>query len=110
MICRLWSTVSAYFRVRASLDTRTRAGSSGGPSRIGSLPLNYLGWQGKQVRDVLFVEDMLGLLDLEIHQIAKFRGEVFNLGGGAANSISLREAPGVDAGNFLSYYAHHPMR
>jgi len=56
------------------------------------LPLTYLGWQGKQVRDVLFVEDMLGLLDLQIKQIARFRGEVFNLGGGPANSISLREA------------------
>ena len=56
------------------------------------LPLNYLGWQGKQVRDVLFMEDMLGLLDLEIQQIARFRGEVFNLGGGFGNSISLREA------------------
>jgi CDP-paratose 2-epimerase len=56
------------------------------------LPLTYLGWQGKQVRDVLFVEDMLALLDLQIAQVARFRGEVFNLGGGAANSISLREA------------------
>ena len=56
------------------------------------LPLTYLGFQGKQVRDVLFVEDMLGLLDLEINQIAKFRGDVFNLGGGVGNSISLREA------------------
>jgi CDP-paratose 2-epimerase len=56
------------------------------------LPLTYLGWQGKQVRDVLFVEDMLELLDLQIKQIARFRGEVFNLGGGPANSISLREA------------------
>jgi CDP-paratose 2-epimerase len=56
------------------------------------LPLTYLGWQGKQVRDVLFVEDMLGLLDIQISQIARFRGEVFNLGGGAANSISLNEA------------------
>lgn len=44
------------------------------------------------MRDVLSVEDMLGLLDLQIKQIAKFRGEVFNLGGGAANSVSLREA------------------
>jgi len=36
---------------------------------------------------------MLGLLDLQIKQITKFRGgEVFNLGGGAANSILLREA------------------
>jgi CDP-paratose 2-epimerase len=44
------------------------------------------------MRDVLFVEDMLGLLDLQIKQIAGLRGAVFNLGGGAANSISLREA------------------
>ena len=56
------------------------------------LPLKYLGWHGKQVRDILFVEDMLKLLDLQIQQIARFRGEVFNLGGGRGNSISLREA------------------
>ena len=36
------------------------------------LPLTYLGWQGKQVRDVLFVEDMLRLLDLQMEQIATF--------------------------------------
>ena len=56
------------------------------------LPLTYLGWQGKQVRDVLFVEDMLSLLDLQLAQLPNFRGEVFNLGGGAANSVSLCEA------------------
>ena len=56
------------------------------------LPLTYLGWQGKQVRDVLFVEDMLTLLTRQIAQLASFRGEVFNLGGGAANAISLLEA------------------
>lgn len=56
------------------------------------LPLTYLGWQGKQVRDVLFLEDMLTLLDLQIDGIARLRGEVFNLGGGVANSVSLREA------------------
>ncbi|HKM65908.1 MAG TPA: NAD-dependent epimerase/dehydratase family protein [Candidatus Acidoferrum sp.] len=56
------------------------------------LPLTYLGWQGKQVRDVLFVEDMLALLDVQIAQLSRFRGEVFNLGGGAENAISLREA------------------
>jgi len=56
------------------------------------LPLTYFGWQGKQVRDILFVEDMLELLDLQIKQIARFRGETFNLGGGRENSISLREA------------------
>lgn len=56
------------------------------------LPLTYLGWGGKQVRDVLFVEDMLEVLDRQLTQIASFRGEVFNLGGGAANAISLCEA------------------
>jgi CDP-paratose 2-epimerase len=56
------------------------------------LPLKYLGWHGKQVRDVLFVEDMLELLDIEIGRISEFRGDVFNLGGGQANSISLCEA------------------
>jgi CDP-paratose 2-epimerase len=56
------------------------------------LPLKYLGWQGKQVRDVLFVEDMLALLDRQLKQLPKFRGDVFNVGGGQANSVSLREA------------------
>lgn len=56
------------------------------------LPLTYLGWQGKQVRDVLFVEDMLAVLDRQLAQVASFRGEVFNLGGGAGNAISLCEA------------------
>jgi CDP-paratose 2-epimerase len=56
------------------------------------LPLTYLGWQGKQVRDVLFVEDMIALLDSQIKHIERFRGDVFNLGGGAENSVSLCEA------------------
>ena len=56
------------------------------------LPLTYLGWQGKQVRDILFVEDMLSLLDLQLARLSTFRGDVFNVGGGAANAISLREA------------------
>ncbi len=56
------------------------------------LPLTYLGWHGKQVRDVLFIQDMLELLDVQLKQIHQFRGEVFNAGGGAANSISLCEA------------------
>jgi len=58
-------------------------------------PLTYLGFQGKQVRDVLFIEDMLTLLDAQISRIGEFRGEVFNLGGGPANSISLCEATKV---------------
>ncbi len=40
-----------------------------------NLPLTYLGWQGKQVRDVLFVEDMLTLLNLQIAQTFLTLGE-----------------------------------
>jgi hypothetical protein len=53
--------------------------------------LAYLGWQGKQVRDVLFVEDMLALLDVQMSKLSSLP-EVLNVGGGASNAISLREA------------------
>jgi CDP-paratose 2-epimerase len=57
-----------------------------------NLPLKYIGWKGKQVRDVLFMEDVLRLVKLQMDRISHCRGEVFNLGGGAANSLSLLEA------------------
>jgi CDP-paratose 2-epimerase len=55
------------------------------------LPLKYIGWNGKQVRDVLFLEDVCALVELQMNQISRFRGDIFNLGGGSANSLSLRE-------------------
>jgi CDP-paratose 2-epimerase len=55
------------------------------------LPLKYIGWNGKQVRDILFLEDVCALVELQMGQIEGFRGDVFNLGGGAANSLSLLE-------------------
>jgi CDP-paratose 2-epimerase len=55
------------------------------------LPLKYIGWNGKQVRDVLFLDDVCGLVELQMGRMDRFRGHVFNLGGGAANSLSLRE-------------------
>ncbi|HEX4643736.1 MAG TPA: NAD-dependent epimerase/dehydratase family protein [Candidatus Acidoferrales bacterium] len=56
------------------------------------LPLKYIGWGGKQVRDILFVEDVCRLVDLEISQLGRLRSGVFNAGGGAGNSLSLLEA------------------
>jgi len=56
------------------------------------LPLKYIGWGGKQVRDILFVDDVCRLVDLEIWRIGSLRSGVFNAGGGAANSLSLLEA------------------
>jgi len=56
------------------------------------LPLKYIGWGGKQVRDILFIDDVCRLVDTEIRQMGRLRNEVFNVGGGAASSLSLVEA------------------
>lgn len=46
---------------------------------------------GKQVRDVLHAEDMINLYIAAPKHIEKANGQVFNIGGGMANSLSLLE-------------------
>ena len=46
---------------------------------------------GKQVRDVLHAEDMKRLYFAAVEHIDKARGQVFNIGGGINNSLSLLE-------------------
>lgn len=55
--------------------------------------LSYIGYGGlgKQVRDILHVEDLCELLISQITQIDKCSGEVYNVGGGNAGSVSLLE-------------------
>jgi CDP-paratose 2-epimerase len=55
------------------------------------LPLTYIGWNGKQVRDALFTPDINRLVELEITQIDRCAGRVFNIGGGPERSLSVRE-------------------
>ena len=56
-------------------------------------PLSYIGHggTGKQVRDVLHVDDLCDLLLKQISQVTSYRGEVFHAGGGAECSVSLCE-------------------
>jgi len=56
------------------------------------LPLKYIGWEGKQVRDALFIEDICRLIETEIGQLDRLAGSVFNVGGGKDITLSLREA------------------
>jgi len=44
---------------------------------------------GKQIRDVLFVDDLLDAYDAAVAHIDRVRGRVFNLGGGPANTMSI---------------------
>jgi len=46
---------------------------------------------GKQVRDVLFATDLVRCYYAAVEHIEEARGEAFNIGGGAENSLSLLE-------------------
>jgi CDP-paratose 2-epimerase len=46
---------------------------------------------GKQVRDLLFVDDAVRCYRTAAQRIAEVRGEAFNIGGGIGNSFSLLE-------------------
>jgi len=51
-------------------------------------PLTIYG-DGKQIRDVLHVDDLLNAYDLAIAKIRTVRGQVYNLGGGSENTMSI---------------------
>lgn len=57
-------------------------------------PITVFG-DGKQVRDVLFIDDLIGAYDQAWAQIETTRGRVYNIGGGPANTISLRDLLGL---------------
>ncbi|MBI3860352.1 MAG: NAD-dependent epimerase/dehydratase family protein [Planctomycetia bacterium] len=56
-------------------------------------PLRYTGFggEGKQVRDVLHVEDFFDLVVRQMRQPSIWNGSVYNVGGGNDVSLSLRE-------------------
>ena len=57
----------------------------------GALAYRGFGGTGKQVRDVLHVADLHALIGMQLAEPARHAGKVYNVGGGASNSVSLRE-------------------
>jgi CDP-paratose 2-epimerase len=55
--------------------------------------LRYIGYggQGKQVRDMLHVDDLCRLILHQIDRLDELAGQTFNVGGGPAVSVSLQE-------------------
>jgi CDP-paratose 2-epimerase len=51
-------------------------------------PITIYG-DGKQVRDILFVDDLLNAYDLAVEKIDIAQGQVYNLGGGPDNVMSI---------------------
>jgi CDP-paratose 2-epimerase len=55
--------------------------------------LSYIGYggQGKQVRDILHPDDLFQLVDYQMHHMDELNGSTYNVGGGEATSVSLKE-------------------
>lgn len=55
--------------------------------------LSYFGYggTGKQVRDILHINDLYDLISLQIKDLTIHNGQIYNVGGGHELSISLRE-------------------
>ena len=62
-------------------------------------PLRYIGFggSGKQVRDLLHIDDLLDLLDRQLADPSHWDGVTVNVGGGRACSLSLLEASALCA-------------
>lgn len=91
----------------------TRAGVITGPGQFGraeqgvfamwaahhvlGLPLRYVGFggTGKQVRDLLHPDDLIGLLRLQLADARRWSGRIFNAGGGHQGSVSLQELTAI---------------
>jgi CDP-paratose 2-epimerase len=56
-------------------------------------PITIYG-DGKQVRDVLYVEDLLDIYDTAVAQIDGVAGEIYNVGGGPENVLSIWQEVG----------------
>lgn len=97
---------SEFYGIKASI---IRFGVIAGPRQMGKIDqgvatlwmakhywkkeLKYIGFNGsgKQVRDILHINDAIDLIDLQIHNIELFSNKIFNVGGGLSNSLSLLE-------------------
>lgn len=97
---------SAMYGVRAIIN---RCGVLTGPWQMGKVDqgvftlwvamhyfereLSYIGWggSGKQVRDLLHIDDLADLLDRQLARFDDLHGQTFNVGGGVASSLSLLE-------------------
>jgi CDP-paratose 2-epimerase len=57
-------------------------------SALAGSPITIFG-DGKQVRDILYVGDLVRAFELAEARATRFAGQAFNIGGGPANAVSL---------------------
>jgi CDP-paratose 2-epimerase len=94
------------FGLRTAVD---RCGVIAGPWQMGKVdqgvfthwmlshylkrPLSYIGYggKGKQVRDLIHVDDLVDLIEMQLADPDAWAGTTFNVGGGRESSLSLLE-------------------
>jgi CDP-paratose 2-epimerase len=96
--------VRDYYRIYDLPTVVLRQSCIYGPRQFGVEDQGWLAWMiiaaitgrpltiygdGKQIRDVLYVDDLLNAYDAAIARIDTVKGQVFNLGGGPENTISI---------------------
>lgn len=67
-------------------------------------PLSIYG-DGKQLRDMLWIDDLIAAYDLALENIAAVAGQIYNIGGGPDNTISIWH----EAGPRLEELAGHAI-
>jgi CDP-paratose 2-epimerase len=94
--CRIYDFPTVVFRQSCIYGTRQFGVEDQGwiawftiASTLGR-PITVYG-DGKQVRDVLWVDDLVAAFSLAVDKIDGVRGEVFNMGGGPERQLSLLE-------------------
>lgn len=55
--------------------------------------LSYIGYggEGKQVRDFIHIDDLYSAIKIQLNNFNDYTDEVYNIGGGLENSVSLQE-------------------
>jgi CDP-paratose 2-epimerase len=93
-----------YARIYGLRSVVARQSCIYGPRQFGTEDQGWLAWffiaaaqekqvtvygDGKQVRDVLYVDDLLDFYDLAVQNIERVKGKIYNVGGGPENSMSV---------------------
>ena len=96
--------VHDYFRIYGIPSVVLRQSCIYGPRQFGIEDQGWVAWfviaaltgkpitiygDGKQVRDLLYVDDLLNAYDAAIEKIDQVAGRIYNLGGGPENAISV---------------------
>jgi len=93
-----------YARIYGLRSVVARQSCIFGPRQFGTEDQGWLAWffiaaaqgkplsiygDGKQVRDLLYVDDLLDFYDQAVDNIDRVKGRIYNVGGGFQNSISV---------------------